>query len=95
MQRSLIIQNIRKSITTQIKPRKERINLTIEQKLGYTRLIVHENHTKELCQLLKLPRSSYYYQIKDKSANNNTDAMIKFIKQTAIEVGHTYGKRRM
>jgi hypothetical protein len=45
--------------------------------------------TKELCQLLKLPRSSYYYQIKDKPANDNTHAMIKFIKQTAIEVGHT------
>jgi hypothetical protein len=37
--------------------------------------------------------SSYYYQIKDKPANDNTHAMIKFIKQTAIEVGHTYGKR--
>ena len=52
-------------------------------------------HTKELCQLLKLPRSSYYYQIKDKPVNDNTNAMIKFIKQTAIEVKHTYGKRRM
>ncbi|CAC9645960.1 hypothetical protein [uncultured Gammaproteobacteria bacterium] len=51
--------------------------------------------TKELCQLLKLPRSSYYYQVKDKSLNDNINAMIKFIKQTAIEVGHTYGKRRM
>jgi hypothetical protein len=51
--------------------------------------------TKELCQLLKLPRSSYYYQVKGKSINDNTNAMIKFIKQTAIEVGHTYGKRRM
>ena len=36
--------------------------------------------TKELCQLLKLPRSSYYYQIKDKPVNDNTHAMIKFIK---------------
>ncbi|SMM97753.1 Mobile element protein [uncultured Candidatus Thioglobus sp.] len=52
-------------------------------------------NTKELCQLLKLPRSSYYYQIKDKPISNNIHAMIKFIKQTAIEVGHTYGKRRM
>ncbi len=52
-------------------------------------------NTKELCQLLKLPRSSYYYQIKDKPASANTSAMIEFIKQTAIEVGHTYGKRRM
>ena len=51
--------------------------------------------TKELCQLLKLPRSSYYYQVKGKSLNDNTNAMIKFIKQTAIEVGYTYGKRRM
>ncbi|SMN00356.1 Mobile element protein [uncultured Candidatus Thioglobus sp.] len=52
-------------------------------------------NTKELCQLLKLPRSSYYYQTKDKPISNNIHAMIKFIKQTAIEVGHTYGKRRM
>ena len=52
-------------------------------------------NTKELCELLKLPRSSYYYQVKDKPVNDNTNAMIKFIKQTAIEVGHTYGKRRM
>ena len=52
-------------------------------------------HTKELCQLLKLPRSSYYYKIKDKPVNDNTNAMIKLIKQTAIEVKHTYGKRRM
>ena len=51
--------------------------------------------TKELCQLLKLPRSSYYYQIKDSLVDDNTSTMIKFIKQTAIEVGHTYGKRRM
>ena len=49
-------------------------------------------NTKELCQLLKLPRSSYYYQVKDKPVNDNTSSMIKFIKQTAIEVGHTYGK---
>jgi transposase InsO family protein len=52
-------------------------------------------NTQELCELLKLPRSSYYYQVKAKIANDNTSAMIKFIKQTAIEVGHTYGKRRM
>jgi hypothetical protein len=51
--------------------------------------------TKELCQLLKLSRSSYYYQIKDKPVSSNTHNMIKFIKQTALEVGHTYGKRRM
>ncbi len=51
--------------------------------------------TKELCQLLKLSHSSYYYQIKDKLVNDNTHAMIKLIKQTAIEVRHTYGKRRM
>ncbi|CAC9578127.1 hypothetical protein [uncultured Gammaproteobacteria bacterium] len=49
--------------------------------------------TNKLYQLLKLPLSSYYYQVKGKSLNNNTNAMIKFIKQTAIEVGHTYGKR--
>jgi hypothetical protein len=36
-----------------------------------------------------------YYQIKGKSLNDNTNAMIKFIKQTAIEVGPAYGKRRM
>jgi hypothetical protein len=30
-----------------------------------------------------------------KSLNDNTNAMVKFIKQTAIEVGYTYGKRRM
>jgi hypothetical protein len=30
-----------------------------------------------------------------KSLNYNTNAMIKFIKQTAIEVGPAYGKRRM
>ncbi len=52
-------------------------------------------NTKELCESLKLPRSSYYYQIKDKPISNNINAMIKFIKQTAIEVGHTYGKRRI
>lgn len=52
-------------------------------------------NTQELCELLKLPRSSYYYQVKDKPINEYTNAMIKFIKRTAIEVGHTYGKRRM
>jgi hypothetical protein len=36
-----------------------------------------------------------YYQVKGKSLNDNTNAMIKFIKQTAIEVGYTYGKRRI
>ena len=44
-------------------------------------------NTKELCQLLKLPRSSYYYQVKDKPVNDNTSSMIKFIKQTAIDAG--------
>jgi hypothetical protein len=39
--------------------------------------------------------TTYYYQIKGKSLNDNTNAMIKFIKQTAIEVGPAYGKRRM
>jgi hypothetical protein len=38
---------------------------------------------------------TYYYQIKGKSLNDNTNAVIKFIKQTAIEVGPAYGKRRM
>ncbi|SMM98907.1 Mobile element protein [uncultured Candidatus Thioglobus sp.] len=52
-------------------------------------------NTKELCRLFKHARSSYYYQVKDKPVNDNVNAMIKFIKQTAIEVGHTYGKRRM
>jgi transposase len=32
---------------TQIKPRKERINLTIEQKLDYAKLMVHENYTNK------------------------------------------------
>jgi hypothetical protein len=49
--------------------------------------------TNKLYQLLKLPLSSFYYQVKGKSLNNNTNAMIKFIKQTAIEVGRTYDKR--
>ncbi len=49
--------------------------------------------TNKLYQLLKLPLSSYYYQVKGKSLNNNTNVMIKFIKQTAIEVGRTYDKR--
>jgi hypothetical protein len=50
---------------------------------------------KQLCRLLKLPCSSYYYQAKAKLANGNTNTIINIIKQTAIEVGHTYGKRRM
>ncbi|CAB5506027.1 hypothetical protein [Bathymodiolus thermophilus thioautotrophic gill symbiont] len=37
-------------------------------------------NTKELCKLLKLPRSSYYYQVKDKPVNDNINSMIKFIK---------------
>lgn len=32
---------------TQQKPRKERINLTIEQKLDYAKLMVHENYTNK------------------------------------------------
>ncbi|CAC9556372.1 hypothetical protein [uncultured Gammaproteobacteria bacterium] len=40
-------------------------------------------------QLLKTPRSSYYYQFKDKPVNDNTSSMIKFIKQTVIEIGQT------
>jgi hypothetical protein len=42
--------------------------------------------TNKLYQLLKLPLSSYYYQVKGKSLNNNINVMIKFIKQTAIEL---------
>jgi hypothetical protein len=52
-------------------------------------------NTHELCQLLKLSRSSYYDQIKPKLHNDKTVAMIESIKQIALEVGHTYGKRRM
>lgn len=52
-------------------------------------------NTKELCDLFKQSRSSYYYQIKEKPLNDNTNVMVEFIKQIAIEVGHTYGKRRM
>ena len=32
---------------TQIKPRKERIDLSIEQKLDYAKLMVHENYTNK------------------------------------------------
>ena len=32
---------------TQTKPRKERINLTIEQKLDYAKLMVHENYSNK------------------------------------------------
>ena len=32
---------------TQIKPRKERIDLSIEQKLDYAKLMVHENCTNK------------------------------------------------
>ncbi|SMM97754.1 Mobile element protein [uncultured Candidatus Thioglobus sp.] len=34
-------------MTQIIKPRKERINLTIEQKLDYAKLMVHENYTNK------------------------------------------------
>ena len=32
---------------TRIKPRKERIDLSIEQKLDYAKLMVHENYTNK------------------------------------------------
>lgn len=51
--------------------------------------------SKELCQLFKHTRSSYYYQTKDKPVSNNTSTMIKSIQQIALETGHIYGKRRM
>jgi len=34
-------------MTQIIKPRKERINFTIEQKLDYAKLMVHENYTNK------------------------------------------------
>jgi len=44
-------------------------------------------NTRELCKLLKLPRSSYYYQVK--ASNKSTDAVTKpivqSIKQISIE----------
>lgn len=51
--------------------------------------------TKELCQLLKLSRSSYYYQTKGNPLHDKTKKIIKSIKQIALETGHTYGKHRM
>ena len=32
---------------TQIKPRKQKVNFTIEQKLDYAKLMVHENYTNK------------------------------------------------
>ena len=54
-------------------------------------------NTRELCTLLKLPRSSYYYQAKanDKPMSDTTNSMIQSMKQISIETGHTYGKRRL
>jgi transposase InsO family protein len=54
-------------------------------------------NTRELCKLLKLPRSSYYYQAKvnDKPMNDTIKSIIQSMKQISIETGHTYGKRRL
>jgi transposase InsO family protein len=54
-------------------------------------------NTRELCKLLKLPRSSYYYQAKviNKPMSDTIKSMIQSMKQISIETGYTYGKRRL
>jgi hypothetical protein len=59
---------------------------------------VHECcNTRELCQLLKLPRSRYYYQAKvsNKPISDTTNSMIQSMRKISIETGYTYGKRRL
>jgi len=50
---------------------------------------------RELCKLFDISRSSYYYQVKDKIADDTTTKIINAIKTIAIESRHTYGKRRV
>jgi hypothetical protein len=52
-------------------------------------------NTKELCDLFDHSRSSYYYQSKDKIVVESTKAIIKPMKQISLEVGYTYGMRRL
>ncbi|CAC9950386.1 hypothetical protein [uncultured Gammaproteobacteria bacterium] len=54
-------------------------------------------NTRELCQLLKLPRSRYYYQAKvsNKPISDTTNSMIQSMRKISIETGYTYGKRRL
>ena len=50
---------------------------------------------RELCKLFDISRSSYYYQVKDKIADDTTTKIINAIKTISIESRHTYGKRRV
>jgi len=43
---------------TQTKPRKERIDLTIEQKLDYAKLMVHEHYTNKKIMVISGANSS-------------------------------------
>lgn len=47
----------------------------------------------ELCQILNVPGSSYYYQARESSLAESE--LITQIKDIAQETGNTYGKRRM
>jgi transposase InsO family protein len=49
----------------------------------------------ELCLLFKLSESTYYAHIRPKSANQQERHLITAIKAIAIDVRHTYGRRRI
>jgi transposase InsO family protein len=50
---------------------------------------------KDFCKLFRISRSSYYYQIQANKNSDETQKLLKEIKQIAIDTGHTYGKRRI
>lgn len=50
---------------------------------------------KELCDVFGQKPSTYYDQVKEKPACPEKLEIIRILKESAIESGNTYGKRRM
>ncbi|VAW74757.1 Mobile element protein [hydrothermal vent metagenome] len=50
---------------------------------------------RELCRVLDIKSSSYYYQCQVKWVKPEVMQMITTLKMTAVETNNTYGKRRM